>query len=204
MSLKIIIGDNHDIDTYHFVNSILVHLNKYNMVDHLLLENAYGFVLRRRTQIEDRIKKKEYKIDDKYSPMVGRLQYQLGLDHELPIYGADIDIDKEVPDKGGSPTTFREKQMVRVITKHDHVFNTLTLVNDLHLRTIPTKEYGNESLVYTKFRFDPNAYIVRSNTREVDPTLPRGIYTRDMFLKLIHSDKFIKRYSRGVRRTKLR
>lgn len=194
MGLKIIIGDSHDLDTYYFLNTVVQQLDRYNMLDYLLEENAFDFTLFNKSSIEDKIKKEEY--------MMGDLHYQLGIDYKLPIIGTDLNID--APKEKNIKTSFskREARMIKVFNDYGKFNNVLMIVGDTHLRALNTVHLGKASPLYINNLTDPHTIIVRADRREIDDKeLPRGTLSRTDFFRLIKDPRFIKEYRRTKKNT---
>lgn len=197
MTLKIILGESHDMNSYRYIKKITKFLSKYNMLDVMLQENAFNYELLRRNDIEYKIKQEDY--------MVSYLHYEIALENDLPVFGIDIDPeDPEHKTELARSFKIREDRMLKVLKTQSKKYNVILTVGDTHLRSFVTRALGRSSPLYRTFKNDADAYIIRGDKREIDFDLPKNTYTYKDFYELIQTEEFIKKYSREERKILLK
>ena len=99
----------------------------------------------------------------------------IGIDYTPGWKGVDrqrmLEIFRENKETGIYKESFeiRESRMISVINQHVNKHKKIVIiVGDTHLRTIRTKELGDVSPIYHKFKNWKNALIIRSKTREIE------------------------------------
>lgn len=167
-----IFGEMHDYDSLVMEYRLLEYLTKNNMIDCLLLENAYDLVLDTPGKIKQAIANETWRIDAE--------QYKMALHFELPVYGIDSSIAtiEDLYEEGGSGYSghedfdVRERDMMKAIKKYRNK-RYLLIVGDTHLRTVRTKYLGPASPIWETYKDDKEYKFIRCNPdhREIDQTL---------------------------------
>lgn len=197
MTLKIILGEFHDVASYKYMKKITKFLSKHNMLDVMLQENAFNYELLKRKDIEGRLESEDY--------MISYLHYEIALENNLPVIGIDIDPNDPVHSVGLVKSfKKREDRMLKVLKDQSKKYNVILTVGDTHLRSYVTQALGRSSPLYKAFKNDVDAYIIRSDRREIDFDLPKNTYTYKDFYELIKTEEFINKYSREERKILLK
>lgn len=182
----IVIGEMHGSKSDYEFQARLI--NRYEP-DIILNELAINLVLDNMNKKKfylEKVKKDE-DIDECFPMYPGYDMLDLLVNHikkDIPCIGIDytpgwkgingqtmLEIFRENKHTGIYKESFeiRESRMINVINQNVNKYKKVVIVvGDTHLRTIRTKELGDISPIYRKFKNWKNALIIRSKTREIE------------------------------------
>lgn len=155
----IIFGENHNVKKeIRYINNFIKKL-KPNIILH---ELAYDDIVLDTATARNRIK--NCKINDKCDPRLNKDVYKLAYQLKVPLIGIDKTVQHLLPLH--KKFEIRENHMIKMIKKYQNYGRiVIVVIGDTHLRTIKTKELGNESKIYKIFK--DKAIIIRSQYPEI-------------------------------------
>lgn len=170
MSLVDIYGEEHTVDERNRVEWAILDNHRRKPYQFLLCEELGPYVWHTPKDIKQAIKDRMWSI----SPRGLELALKLG----VPAIGIDLWDDdvfaKDIKDKNGFAVNvsrsffLRETKMVDTIEEYRRKGRLAVMLGDAHLRTVATKELGEPSLVWQRYRKDKQVVIYRSPCKEID------------------------------------
>lgn len=162
-------GEEHTVEERNRVEWLIIDNHHKKPYDYLLCEELGPHAWLTPKEIRKAIKDQMWSI----SPRGLELALKLG----IPAVGIDCWDDEtfkhDIKDKNGMAIDFRhsflmrETRMVKTVQEYRKKGRLAVMLGDSHLRTIKTKELGDESLVWLTFHKDRDVTIYRSPKKEI-------------------------------------
>lgn len=163
-------GEEHTNSERSRVEWLIIDHHRKTPYDFLLCEELGPHVWLTPAEIKKAIEREMYSI----SPRGLELALKLG----IPAIGIDrwdsAAFKHDIKDKNGMAIDFRqsfllrETKMVNTVKKYRPKGRLAVMLGDTHLRTVKTKELGDESLIWLTYRNDKDVTIYRSPKKEIN------------------------------------